>query len=313
MPIRLDEDFPAKAILEQEDIFAIDNKRAIHQDIRPLKLVIVNLMPKKIETEIQLLRLLSQTPLQLEIDFVQMASHESKNVSASHLNRFYKTFAEIKEQFYDGLIITGAPVEQLKFEEVDYWQELTQVLDWSRTHVASTLHICWGAQAGLYYHYGVDKVSYQEKLFGIYTNKLNGHHTLTRGFDDQFFTPQSRYTGIDETQLAASKLAVVARNPEIGSTIIISEDRRDVFILGHFEYDTPTLKDEYYRDLEKGLGTEIPENYFRYNHVDDEIINCWRGHACLFYRNWINDVYQDTEYHLPDLLKRNRKLNELRD
>ncbi|MGX7163234.1 homoserine O-succinyltransferase [Enterococcus massiliensis] len=304
MPINVAEDFPAKFVLEKEDIFAIDHDRAIHQDIRPLKIAILNLMPNKIDSEIQLLRLISQSPLQIDIDFIRISSHEYKNTSITHLNKFYQTFGEIRENTYDGLIITGAPIEKLPFEEVNYWEELKEILNWSQTNVTSTLHICWGAQAALYHHYGVGKTLYPRKLFGIYANKLVDEHRLTRGFDDLFYTPQSRYTGLAEGQIDPEKLRIVARNSEIGATILVSADERNVFVLGHFEYDTETLKKEYLRDHERGLDTDIPENYFHYNHLEDEIINRWRSHAHLFYHNWLNDVYQITPYRLADIRRK---------
>lgn len=304
MPINIPRDFPAGFVLEKEDVFAISQERASHQDIRPLKIAILNLMPNKIDSEIQLLRLLSQTPLQIDVDFLRISNHEHKHTSVKHLNKFYQTFDEIQDDCYDGLIITGAPVEQLAFEEVDYWEELTEILDWSQTNVTSTLHICWGAQAALYHHYGIEKTSYEHKLFGVYTNKLLGRSRLTRGFDDEFYTPQSRYTGIMEDQIDPEEVRIIARNPEIGATILASTDYRNCFILGHFEYDTDTLKKEYLRDHERGVATEIPENYFHYNQLDDEIINRWRSHANLFYRNWLNDVYQVTPYDLAEIRQR---------
>lgn len=302
MPIKLTEGFPAKVILEKENIFALDSKRARSQDIRPLRLVILNLMPTKIDTEIQLLRLISQSPLQIDVDFLRIATHQHKNTSLHHLNKFYLTFPEIAQKRYDALIVTGAPVEQLAFEEVDYWQELTTIFDWAQEHTTSRLHICWGAQAALYHYHQVAKVPYEKKLFGIFANKAVGHHRLTRGFDDYFYTPQSRYTGIDERALAGcSQLMTIARNPEIGGTMFVSRDHREVYVLGHFEYSTETLKKEYQRDVARGLATEIPENYFQYNYPTNAIKNTWRGHAYLFFHNWLNDVYQVTPYEIEKI------------
>lgn len=306
MPITLMDDFPARSILEKEDIFAINNERAIHQDIRPLHFLILNLMPNKIATETQLLRLISQSPLQIEVDFLKIASHEHKHTSLHHLNKFYLEFEQIKKQNYDALIITGAPVETLPFEEVDYWEELKSILDWSQLHTTSTLYICWGAQAGLFYQYGVEKILYKEKLFGIYPQKIAQQHRLFRGFDDRFNTPQSRYTGINDAQINPNRLQVIASNEEIGPSILVSNDEHDVFLLGHFEYDTDTLDKEYKRDLDRGLKTEIPENYYHYNNPKDPIINCWRAHAFLFYHNWINDVYQMTPFDIAQIPERQK-------
>lgn len=306
MPIKLPADFPAKSVLEQEDIFAIEEKRAKHQDIRPLRFLLLNLMPNKIDTEIQLLRLISQSPLQIDVDFLKLISHKNKNTSPNHLSKFYLSFEEILNQSYDGLIITGAPVETLPFEEVDYWEELVQIMDWSQTNTTSVIHICWGAQAGLYHHYGVEKIPYDQKLFGIYPQRLKINHRLFRGFDDVFVGPQSRYTGIKEEQIDEEKLRIVASDEEIGATILISADDHNIFLLGHFEYDTDSLKDEYLRDLNKGINPQFPVNYF-----DDEktmtTTNCWRGNAHLLYHNWLNDVYQMTPYHLEDIPKLNRE------
>lgn len=302
MPIKLPNDFPAKSILEKEDIFAIEEKRAKQQDIRPLRLLLLNLMPNKIDTEIQLLRLISQSPLQIDVDFLKLVSHTHKNTSPNHLSKFYLSFEEIKNQCYDGLIITGAPVETLPFEEVDYWQELVQVMDWSQTNTTSVIHICWGAQAGLYHHHGIEKVQYDQKLFGIYPQRLNISHRLFRGFDDVFMGPQSRYTGINESQIKEEQLRIVAADETIGATILISADDHDIFLLGHFEYDTDSLKREYLRDQERGLDTQIPVNYFE-DAALSKVTNCWRGNAHLLYHNWLNDVYQMTPYHLADIPK----------
>ncbi|EOT44163.1 homoserine O-succinyltransferase [Enterococcus columbae] len=310
MPIKLTEGFPAAKMLESEDIFAIEYKRAQQQDIRPLKLLLLNLMPNKLDTELQFLRLISQSPLQIDLDFLRVASHEAKNVSAHHLLKYYLELKDVKDKCYDGLIITGAPVETLAFEQVDYWEELKQIMDWSKTNVTSVIHICWGAQAGLYYHYGIDKIMYEQKLFGIYPQELQIHHRLFRGFDDRFYGPQSRYTGINESQIQPEKLKVVASNPDIGATILISADDHDIFLLGHFEYDTDSLKKEYLRDKKRGLDTALPVNYFENDQIEGRVFNCWRGNAHLLYHNWINDVYQQTTYELseiPQMLAKRRK------
>ncbi|MGX7124942.1 homoserine O-succinyltransferase [Enterococcus viikkiensis] len=304
MPIRLDADFPAKSVLETEDIFAIDNTRAEHQDIRPLKLLILNLMPNKIDTEIHLLRLISQSPLQIDVDFLKVASHDAKHTSKNHLDKFYLEFSKIVDTCYDGLIITGAPVEQLAFTEVDYWTELVRIMEWSQRSVTSVVHICWGAQAGLYYHFGIDKLPFPEKMFGIYQQESVHQHRLFRGFDDRFWMPQSRYTGINEEQVRNQpKIKVIAKDDHARSTIILSEDEHDIFLMCHFEYDTDTLEKEYLRDHERGLTTAQPENYYE----GEKITNYWRAHAHLFYQNWLNDVYQMTPYSLTEIRQRQKK------
>ncbi|MBL1229080.1 homoserine O-succinyltransferase [Enterococcus sp. BWB1-3] len=307
MPIKLVDSFPAKQVLEKENIFAIDNERASTQDIRPLKLLILNLMPNKIDTEIQLLRLISQSPLQIDVDFLKISSHEHKNTSLHHLSQFYLAFDEIRNRTYDGMIITGAPVEQLPFKEVNYWDELVEIMDWSQTNTTSVIHICWGAQAALYHHYGVEKTAYDKKLFGIYSQTPKENHRLFRGFDDRFNTPQSRYTGINEGQIDEKRLRIMAANEEIGATILISEDDHNIFLLGHFEYDTDSLTQEYLRDQEKGMDTAIPKNYFVDNQLDKGVINTWRGHAHLLYHNWLNDVYQLTPYELNQILSEQKE------
>lgn len=306
MPIRLPDSFPAKAILAAGDIFAIDDKRARTQDIRPLEILIVNLMPDKITTETQLLRLISQSPLQINVEFLQMNTHAHKNVAKSHLDQFYLSFNEIKERFYDGLIITGAPVEELDFEEVDYWQELCFVMEWSKQNVTSVIHICWGAQAGLFYHYGVKKVMYQEKLFGNFCQYTIANRRLFRGFDDYFWGPQSRYTGINCEDLTQAPVAVVAKSKEIGPTILLSDDEHDIFLLGHYEYDTDTLHQEFLRDQKRGLNPKVPENYYPTNDYTKKPVNNWRGHSQLLCHNWLNDVYQITPYNLADIPKENQ-------
>ncbi|MBR7926698.1 homoserine O-succinyltransferase [Aerococcaceae bacterium zg-ZUI334] len=297
MPITLKDDFPAKAILKQEDIFAINDERAKHQDIRPLKFIILNLMPNKIDTETQLLRLISQSPLQIEVDFLRISTHEHKNTSLGHLSKFYYTFEEIRQHRYDAMIITGAPVETLPFEQVDYWNELQEIMDWSQNHTTSTLHICWGAQAGLYHHYQVDKVQYDKKLFGVYPSHLLKPHRLFRGFDDQFMVPQSRYTGLNIEQLKKAPVHMIDNHQAFGPSILISDDDHNIFILGHWEYDTHSLDGEYQRDQAKGMDTAEPEHYY----LQNQPVNTWRSHAYLFYHNWINDVYQSTHYRLEDI------------
>ncbi|MGM0124979.1 homoserine O-succinyltransferase [Enterococcus sp. AZ194] len=300
MPIKLLDGFPAKQIIEKEDIFAIQDERAAHQDIRPLKLLVLNLMPNKIDTEIQLLRLISQTPLQIDVEFLKITGHVHKNTSLHHLSKFYLEFSQVKDQCYDALIITGAPIETLAFEEVNYWQELQEIMDWSQTNVTSTLHICWGAQASLYHHYQIEKIRYSKKLFGVYSQETLGNPRLLRGFDDIFYCPQSRYTGIDEQKLSECPLTVLARSEEIGATIIASENYRNIFVLGHFEYDTLSLENEYTRDKAKGLDTLPPANYYSKS-SHGQVKNNWRAHANLLYHNWLNDVYQFTPYELEDI------------
>lgn len=302
MPIRLLEDFPAKNVLEQESIMAIDNERAEHQDIRPLKLLILNLMPNKIDTEIHFLRLISKTPLQVDVDFLKMESHVSKNTSMSHLAKFYLIFDQVKANRYDGMIVTGAPIEQLPFEEVDYWHELCKVFKWSKEHVFSTIHVCWGAQAGLYFHHNINKIHYKEKLFGIYPQVSVNKHPVVDGFDDIFNTPQSRYTGIDEEQLVNHKnLTVLSKSTISGTNMLTSKDGRQIFILGHLEYDVDTLANEYRRDIEKGLNIQVPYNYFRKDDPTLKPLYTWKAHARLLYHNWLNYVYQQTPYDLNEL------------
>ncbi len=301
MPIKVQGDLPAKAVIEKENIFIMDETRAIKQDIRPLKIAILNLMPVKHDTEIQLLRALSNTPLQVDVTFLHMASHVSKNTPASHLNQFYSTFSDIKDKKFDGLIITGAPVEQLEFEEVTYWNELKEVMEWSKTNVTSTLHICWAAQAGLYYHYGIQKQLLDEKLFGIYEHKvLHRKVPLVRGFDDVFFAPHSRHTKIDDEAVKKNKnLTVLAESDKAGAFIIIAKEGKQIFVTGHPEYDRNTLDNEYKRDLEKGLPIHIPYNYYKDDDPNNAPLLTWRGHANGLYTNWLNYyVYQITPYDL---------------
>ena len=304
MPIKIPNNLPAVNILAKENIFVMNETRALSQDIRPLRFVIVNLMPTKIETETQLLRLLSNTPLQMEITLLKMNSYISKNISEEHMKNFYKTFDDIKNEKFDGLIITGAPVETLEFEKVDYWKELTEILKWSNKHVFSTLYICWGAQAGLYYHYGIKKYSLKEKLFGIYPLKLNDSSIpLFRGFDEIFYIPQSRHTEVREEDINKIKeLEILAKSPEAGVSIIRTKDKRKIFITGHMEYDRMTLANEYNRDIKLGKKIEVPFNYYPENNPEKIPLFTWRGHANLFFINWVNHhVYQETPYDLNEL------------
>ncbi len=307
MPIKVQSNLPAIKVLESENIFVMPDDVALRQDIRPLKIVILNLMPTKITTETQLLRLLGNSPLQVDIELLQMASHTSKNTSPHHLTTFYKTFDEIREMTFDGLIITGAPVEQLPFEEVDYWEELCEIMEWSKHNVYSTFHICWGAQAGLYYHYGIQKYPLPEKLSGVYSHTvLKPFHPLMRGFDDNFVIPHSRYTTVRrediDRQLALEVLAV---SDQAGAAIIVNKSGRQVFITGHAEYDRETLANEYYRDLNKGIEPNVPCHYFPDDDASLTPPMTWRSNATLLYTNWLNYfVYQATPYDLGELLRK---------
>ena len=299
MPIKVQKDLPARAVLEEENIFIMDEDRALSQDIRPLEILILNLMPIKEETETQLLRALSNTPLQVDCTFLMMTSHVSKNTSASHLNKFYVEFADVKRKKYDGMIITGAPVELLDYEEVNYWPELSRIMEWSKTHVTSTLHICWGAQAGLYYHYGIPKYKREKKLSGIYNHKvLNKKCPLVRSLNDYFLAPHSRYTEVREKDiLAHPELEILAKSDEAGVFLIMSRDGRQIFVQGHPEYDRMTLNNEYHRDLSKGLDPEIPVNYYENNDPFSVPPLMWRNTANTLYTNWLNYyVYQVTPY-----------------
>ena len=306
MPVRIPDSLPAMGILESENIFVIGEHRALQQDIRPLRIAILNLMPTKINTETQLLRLLGNSPIQVEIDLVHMVSHESRNTPPEHLLEHYSTFAEIKHRVYDGLIITGAPVEILPFEEVDYWEELKEVMDWARTNVFSTFYICWGAQAGLYHYYGIPKYPVAEKVFGIYPHHLNlSNERLARGFDDVFFAPHSRHTEVRrEDILKVPEVVLLAESPQAGVYIVVSKDRRHIFVTGHSEYDPLTLQNEYLRDLAKNLPIAIPCNYFPEDDPAREPLVRWRGHANLLYSNWLNYyVYQQTPFDLALIQK----------
>lgn len=301
MPIKTQNDLPAKGILENENIFVMDENRAVHQDIRALQICILNLMPIKQDTELQLLRALSNTPLQVDVTFMKMNSHRSLNTSMNHLNKFYNTFDELKENRYDGLIITGAPVEQIAFEEVDYWEELCEIMEWSKRNVTSTLHICWGAQAGLYYHFGLDKQLLPEKLFGIYEHKvMNRKIPLVRGFDDYFMIPHSRHTTVPkDTIYGCKELMVLAESEEAGVLLCMAGEGKQIFVMGHPEYDRMTLHNEYVRDKEKGLPIRVPENYYPENDPAKKPRLQWRAHCNNLYTNWLNYyVYQATTYEL---------------
>lgn len=299
MPIKVQNELPAKKIMENENIFIMNETRAVTQNIRPLQIAILNLMPLKEDTEIQMMRSLSNTPLQLEVTFLTTASYIGKNTPASHLNQFYQTFEEVKHKNFDGLIITGAPVEQMEYEEVQYWEELTRIMDWSETNVTSTLHICWGAQAGLYYHYGIHKYLLPEKIFGVFEHRV--HHRkipLLRGFDDVFWAPHSRHTGVCHDEIAACRdLLVLADSEEVGELILLARDGKQIFVLGHLEYDRLTLDKEYKRDREKGLPIELPLNYYPDNDAGKKPLLRWRGASNAMYSNWINYyVYQETPF-----------------
>lgn len=304
MPIKVQSNLPAIKILEGENIFVMPDDVAIKQDIRPLKILILNLMPTKIETETQLLRFLGNSPLQVDIELLQMATHISKNTSYHHLTTFYKTFDEVKEESFDGMIITGAPVELLDFEEVDYWDELCDIMEWSKRNVYSTFHICWGAQAGLYYHYGVPKKTLPEKLSGIYRHTvLNPHHPLMRGFDDEFSIPHSRYTGNDIDDIRSCReLEVLAVSERAGVGIVCNKSGRQVFVNGHAEYERDTLAKEFFRDQSRGLNPRVPHNYFPNGDPTRTPKLVWRSNATLLYTNWLNYfVYQATPYDLNEL------------
>ncbi len=304
MPVKIPDTLPARAVLENENIFVMGEKTAIHQDIRPLRVAILNLMPTKIATETQLLRLLGNTALQIEITLFHMDSHESKNTPQEHLLNHYHTFDEIQNDKFDGLVVTGAPVEQMRFEEVDYWDELVAVMDWSETHAYSTLHICWGAQAGLYHRYGVPKYPLPAKMFGVFPHRvLRKHEKLLRGFDDEFLAPHSRHTEIRRADVErVPDIKLLAASEQAGVYIVASENGRNVYITGHSEYDPLTLKSEYDRDIQKGLPINIPRNYFPGDDPSQPPLVRWRGHANLLYSNWLNYcVYQVTPYDIRQI------------
>ena len=303
MPIKIQSDLPAKAELEEENIFVMDENRAISQNIRPLEIIALNLMPIKQDTELQLLRGLSNTPLQIDVTFLQMSSHVSKNTSASHIKKFYQTFEEIKNNNYDGMIITGAPVEKLEFEEVNYWDELITVMEWSKKHVTSTIHICWGAQAGLYYHYGIKKELLPKKLSGVYKHRvMNRKEPLVRGFDDVFMAPHSRYTQASRQQILDNpRLKVLADSDEAGIYIVLGDGGKEIFVMGHPEYDRLTLDQEYKRDIDKGIEPDLPVNYYPDDDCNRKPLLSWRSHANNLYTNWLNYyVYQITPYDLNE-------------
>ena len=306
MPIRIPDSLPARAVLESENIFVMTEYRAMHQDIRPLNVLILNLMPTKIVTETQILRKLSNTPLQIQVELLQTSSYISRHTDEHHLDSFYTTFDQVKDRTFDGMIITGAPVENMEFDQVDYWPELCRIMEWTRTHVHSTLHICWGAQAGLYYHHGIQKRSLPKKLFGVYEHRvLKPSSPLFRGFDDVFFAPNSRYTEVwAEDILQRPELELIADSDAAGVFAVKTQDSRRFYIMGHPEYDPDTLAREYWRDVDKGLSIDVPANYFPQDDPTCPPIVCWRSAGQLLYTNWLNYyVYQTTPYDLNKLLR----------
>ncbi len=308
MPIKIPNDLPAVKTLTEENIFVMTETRAITQDIRPLKILIVNLMPKKIETETQFARLLGNSPLQVEMELIHMKSHQSKNVAEEHLLAFYKTFDDVKDRNFDGMIITGAPVEHMPFEEVEYWQELCEIMEWSKTHVHSTFHVCWGAQAGLYYHYGIQKRDVPEKMFGVFPHTVEYKKAiLFRGFDDTFMVPQSRHTTVLREDIEKVwDLRILASSKETGVYAITTKNGRQIFITGHSEYDAETLKNEYLRDLSQGKPIKMPVNYFPNDDASQPPLVSWRGHAHLLFSNWLNYfVYQSTPYDIEKVPSNN--------
>ena len=304
MPIKIPESLPARATLESENIFTITERRAVTQDIRPLRILLLNLMPTKIVTETQLARLLGNSPLQIELELIMTTSRESRNTSREHMLSFYKTFDDVKRQHFDGMVITGAPVEQMEFEQVDYWEELCRIMEWSKTHVTSTFHICWGAQAGLYYHFGVRKIPLDKKLFGVFEHRVERRSSmLLRGFDDTFCVPHSRHTTIDRADIErVAELKILASSEEAGIYAIATDKGRQIFITGHSEYDAETLKLEYERDKNAGLPIDVPKNYFPGDDDTQPPRVTWRSHANLIYTNWLNYyVYQRTPYIIDDI------------
>ncbi len=303
MPVKIPDNLPAIELLKKENIFVMSGLRADTQDIRPMRLLILNLMPLKITTETDFVRLLSNNPLQVEVEFLRLDSHTPKNTPEEHLEMFYKSFNEVKENYYDGMIITGAPVEMLKFEEVIYWDEITAIFDWARKHVTSTLYICWASQAALYHFYGVRKVPLEEKLFGVFkhtaTEKIN---PLFRGFDDEFFIPHSRHTTIQREDLEKDEITVLSESPDAGIAIVASRGGREFYFTGHSEYSPLTLHDEYMRDVKKGLSVNMPQNYYRENNPANPPLVCWTSHANLLFNNWLNYfVYQETPFDLKEV------------
>lgn len=305
MPLRLPDKLPAIDLLKKENIFVMDDTRATSQDIRPLKIVILNLMPLKITTETDLIRLLSNTPLQMDISFMKLKSHTPKNTPIEHMLMFYKDFDEMADEKFDGMIITGAPVENYEFEDVTYWNEITQIFKWAKTHVTSTLYICWAAQAGLYFHYGIPKYSLKKKMFGIFQQKpIEPQLPIFRGFDDMFYMPHSRHTELKESDILANpNLKLIANSPEAGASIVMARGGREFFITGHLEYAPNTLDKEYKRDKDIRDDVDLPINYYRDNNPDNEPVVTWRAHANLFYNNWINYyVYQETPYDINKIV-----------
>jgi len=303
LPIKLPDGLPARAVLERENVFVMDENRAFHQDIRPLKIVVLNLMPMKETTETQLLRLLGNTPLQIEITLLRMESHESKNTPEQHLLSFYSTFSDIEAQNYDGLIITGAPIEHLDFEDVGYWKELQHIMDWTKSHVTSTLHICWGAQAALYHHYGIPKHPIEEKMFGVFSHTVQFDVPLARGFDEEFLAPHSRHTEVRREDILNSEgLHLVSESDQAGVYMVVSRDARQVFVTGHSEYDRETLGKEYQRDIGRGLDVQVPKNYYPHDDPSLQPKYNWRSHAYLLFSNWLNYyVYQETPFDLAQI------------
>lgn len=304
MPIKIPNDLPAVKTLNDENIFVMTETRAITQDIRPLKILLLNLMPKKIETETQISRLLGNSPLQVDLEFLHTKSHISKNTSAEHLFAFYKTFEDVKDRTFDGMIITGAPVEKLPFEKVEYWAELCKIMEWSKTHVHSTFHICWGAQAGLYYNYGIKKYTLEKKLFGVFPHTVDYKNSiLFRGFDDTFMVPQSRHTTLKTEDIkAVPQLKILASSKETGVYAVSAQKGKQIFITGHSEYDANTLAEEYFRDLKAGEKIEIPKNYFKDDNPENPPTVSWRAHANLLFSNWLNYfVYQTTPYDINEI------------
>ena len=311
MPINIPDGLPAKATLHQERIFALEEEVANNQQIRPLHVVILNLMPTKVETETQILRLISKSPLQVSCDFMRVSSHEATHVSADHLVKFYDTFDALKDNYYDGFIITGAPVEQMEFEDVDYWDEFCRIVDWSQTHALSTMYLCWGALAGLYHLYGIPKKMLGSKLFGVFKQRLcDEYNFLTNGFDEVHYMPHSRHAAIDTAALAEHpELQVLSEAVTSGPAIIATRDFHEVYVTGHFEYGRDTLSSEFWRDFHKGLPIRVPENYFPDDDPEKQPIFTWRAHANLLYRNWLNWIYQMTPYELeriPEVIEQLR-------
>ena len=306
MPIRIPSDLPAREILDNENIFVMDEFRAMHQDIRPLQVLVLNNMPIKQDTELQLLRALSNTPLQVDVTFMNVKSHISRNTAESHLNKFYISIDDIRDRTFDGMIVTGAPVEDISFEEVDYWEEICEIFDWAETHVTSTLHICWAAQAGFYHYYGINKKLLPQKLFGVYEHKvLNRKTPLVRGFDDIFLAPHSRHTETSAAEIHACKeLTVLAESEEAGVFLAIAEEGKKIFVAGHPEYDRYTLNNEYFRDLNKGLPIQVPYNYYPDDNPQEKPLLQWRSHSNNLYSNWLNYyVYQVTPYDIKDVAR----------